>query len=137
MTQELSTEVRTRYFETDQMGMVHHSSFFVWFEIGRTEYLRASGATYRDLEKDDLFMPVLESYCRHLKPARYDDVLQIGTRCERVKRVRLRFDYSVRRPADDALLAEGYTVHVATDAGGALRRLPQDLLARIFPEAVS
>jgi len=133
MSELVAAEVRTRYCETDQMGVVHHTNYLVWFEIGRTEFMRAHGATYREMEEQDLFMPVLESYCRHHQPARYDERLRILTRCQRVRRVRLRFDYRVLRVADERLLAEGWTVHVATDAGGSPRRLPPEVLHKLCP----
>lgn len=128
----VTSEVRVRYAETDRMGVVYHTNYLVWFEIGRTEYLRALGSSYREMEARDLFMPVVESYCRYHQPARYDDVVRVEARCRRIKRIRLRFDYRVTREADRALLAEGYTVHVATGAGGAPQRLPEEVLERLF-----
>jgi acyl-CoA thioester hydrolase len=129
----VTSDVRVRYSETDKMGVVYHTHYLVWFEVGRTEYLRAQGSTYRELEARDLFMPVLESYCRYRRPARYDDRVRVETRCRRVERARLRFDYLVTREDDAELLAEGYTVHVATDASGTPRRLPPEIVRHLFP----
>lgn len=121
-----TSEVRVRYAETDQMGVVHHRNFFTWFEVARTDFMRQAGHPYRDLEEQDVFMPVVEVGCRYRRPARYDEVLRIETRCSRQGRVRIRFDYRVLR-ADGELVAEGETVHVATDRQGSPRRLPDDL----------
>lgn len=135
MTGAVASEVRVRYSETDKMGVVYHTHYLVWFEIGRTEFLRAHGSSYRELEERDVFMPVLECYCRYRRSARYDDRVRIETRCRRVQRARLRFDYLVIREADAARLAEGYTVHAATDAAGNPRRLPPEILRRFPPES--
>ena len=130
-------EVRVRYAETDKMGVVYHTNYLVWFEIGRTELLRMRGSTYRELEERGVYLPVLEASCRYLRPAVYDDVIRIETTCERVKRVQLRFHYRLVRPADGAVLAEGSTLHVATDADGTPCRLPRDVLDRLqIPVAV-
>jgi len=135
VTAAVLSDVRVRYSETDKMGVVYHTHYLVWFEIGRTEFLRAQGSSYREMEARDLFMPVLECYCRFRRSARYDDKVRIETRCRRVQRARLRFDHQVIRVDDEMMLAEGYTVHVATDAAGAPRRLPPEIVRRLDLEA--
>jgi acyl-CoA thioester hydrolase len=130
----VTSDVRVRYYETDKMGVVYHTHYLVWFEIGRTEFLRAQGSSYREMEERDLFMPVLEAYCRYRRPARYDDRVRVETRCQRVQRTQLRFDYLVTREEDAALLAEGYTVHAATDSSGTPRRLPPEIVRHLFPD---
>ena len=132
-TESVATELRVRYNETDRMTVVHHTNYLVWFEIGRTELMRALGTTYRDLEEQQLYMPVLEAYCRFQRPARYDDLVRVETRCERLKRAQLRFHYRVVRRDDGELLAEGWTAHVPTDAAGVPRRLPQEVVQKLFP----
>jgi len=119
------TTVRVHYADTDQMGVVYYANYLRWFEVGRTEWLRASGWSYREMERTGVSLPVLEACCAYRQPARYDDELAIDTRASRVSPARLRFDYVIRRAADDTLLAEGHTVHAAVDAAGRPQRLPE------------
>jgi acyl-CoA thioester hydrolase len=131
----VSTEVRVRYQETDRMGVVYHSNFLVWFEVGRVEFLRSLGASYREMEADGVYFPVLEVGCRYHRPARFDDRIEIRTRAERIRWARLRFRYQVARAEDGVLLAEGWTTHAATDEDGSPRRLPREVLEHITPAA--
>jgi len=124
---EGTSTLRVRYAETDQMGVAWHGNFLAWFEVGRTDLLRGRGASYRDLEGDDLRLPVIETGVRYLRPARYDDVLEIRTRLDQVGGARIRFAYSVHRPPETAPLAEGFTTHAAVDGRGHPRRLPAGL----------
>ncbi len=131
MTSDLSsdwstTELRVRYAETDQMGIVYYSNYFVWFEIGRTDFCRHLGFAYREMEQQDgLYVIVAEAKCRYKAPARYDDEILVRT-CLRGTRKRvLVFGYEVYRKAGDELLAEGETVHVITDREGRPRALPE------------
>ena len=96
-----------RYAETDQMGVVYYANYFVWFEVGRTDLLRASGWSYREMEADGFALPVIEAHCEYRQPARYDDELEIRTEGTLLSPVRVRFDYEVVRSADDAALADG------------------------------
>lgn len=116
--------VRVRYAETDKMGVVYYAHYLVWFEIGRTEWLRETGWTYRDMEEQGLALPVIEAHCEYKTGARYDDDLEIRTRARLVSAVRLAFDYDVVRPSDGQLVASGYTVHATLDRGGRPVRLP-------------
>ena len=120
--------VRVRYPETDQMGVVHQSHFLVWFEIGRTELMREAGCAYADLERQGIWMPVVEASCRYLSPARYDEVLEVHTVLSEVSRVTARFTYEVRRPADARLLATGGTRHASIDARGVPCRMPDRVI---------
>ncbi len=133
----VTSEVRVRYQETDRMGVVYHSNFLVWFEVGRVEFLRALGNSYREMEEGGLHFPVLEVSCKYRRPARFDDRIQVRTRAERIRWARLRFHYEVLRAEDGMLLAEGWTTHAATDADGSPHRLPEELLDRIQPVAES
>lgn len=117
------TVVRVRYAETDRMGVVYYANYLVWFEVGRTEWLRESGVTYREMEADGIVLPVIEAHCEYRQPAKYDDELEVLTRATLVTPVRLRFDYEVLRPRNQ-VLAAGYTVHAALDAAGRACRLP-------------
>ena len=126
--------VRVRYADTDQMGMAYHGNYVRWFEVGRTEMLRAQGMSYREVEEAGFRMPVLEVYCRYLKPARYDDELAIETALAEFGRASLRFEYRVVRQADGELLACGMTRHCLLDTAGRPVRPPAffvELLERV------
>ena len=118
------SRVRVRYAEKDQMGVVYHANYFVWFEVGRTDLLRSAGWTYREMEAEGLSLPVIEAHCDYKQSARYDDELEIRTTGELMSPVRVAFSYEVVRPADEALLATGRTVHATLDRGGRPSRLP-------------
>lgn len=121
------TQVRVRYAETDKMGVVHHANYLVWFELGRSEYCRSKGFSYRDMEeKDNAMMVVAEAYCRYKSPAHYDDELTIRTRVAEMRSRTLRFVYEVFREADSLLLAEGETLHVVTDTDKKVRSIPEN-----------
>ena len=117
----VTTEVRVRYAETDQMGIVYYANYLVWFEIGRVELLRSLGLAYSQLEKDhQCILPVVEASCRYRSPARYDDQIIIETRPALLRGSVIKFAYKIwRKPTQDGeerkLLAEGETVHVVCD----------------------
>jgi len=121
----LSTaRVRVRYAETDQMGVVYYANYLAWFEVGRTEWLRSLGWTYREMEAHGSRLPVIEAHCEYRQSARYDDEIEIRTRGELLSPVRIRFAYDVVRRVDGALVAQGHTMHAATDTGGRPKKLP-------------
>ena len=119
------TRVRVRYAETDRMGVVYYANYLVWFEVGRTEWLRSTGWSYREMEHDGISLPVIDVQCEYLQPARYDDEIEIRTRAAILTPVRIRFDYEVVRAADDVVTAVGHTVHAALDPNGRPCRLPE------------
>jgi acyl-CoA thioester hydrolase len=119
-----SSLVRVRYAETDRMGVVYYANYLVWFEVGRTEWLRDTGWSYREMEIDGVWLPVIEAHCEYRQPARYDDEIEIVTRATLLTPVRIRFDYDVVRVRDQALAAVGYTIHAALDPSGRPCRLP-------------
>lgn len=124
--------VRVRYAETDQMGVAYYANYLVWFEVGRTEWLRDTGWTYRAMEDEGLALPVIEAHCQYKLGARYDDELEIRTTGRRVSPIRLAFDYEIVRRQDGALVARGHTVHATIDRAGRPVRLParvKELLA--------
>lgn len=92
-----TSELRVRYAETDQMGVAWHGEYLAWFEVARTDLLRGFGTTYREMEAQGLRLPVIAAEARYLRPARYDDLLQVTARIARMTRVRMAFDYEVRR----------------------------------------
>jgi len=120
-------ELRVRYPEVDRMGVAHHANHFIWFEIGRTELMRARGVTYRGLEEEGVLLPVIEASCAYHAPARYDDLLRVRTRIESATAVRIAFEYRIESEADGRLLATGTTRHASVDRGGRPRRLPARL----------
>lgn len=123
--------ISVRYAETDRMGVAHHSSYLLWFELARTGLLRAAGHAYRDLESRGVRLPVVEYGCKFLKSADYDDALRIETRVRELRSRSVIFDYIVRR--GDDLLAEGFTYHVCVDANQKARRFPDEVLAAMQP----
>lgn len=122
-----SHTVRVRYAETDQAGMAHHSAFLPWFEEGRVELLRSLGKPYQQCEAEGVHFPVREAFCRYWLPARFDDVLTVTTQVEQVRGASARFGYRIIRQADDALIAEGHTLHACVDDAGKVSRLPQTM----------
>jgi acyl-CoA thioester hydrolase len=123
MAAATTTRVRVRYAETDKMGVVYHSNYFVWFEVGRCELLRALGWSYRELEADGVSLPVIHASCDFRQSGRYDDELDVHTTGTLLSPVRVQFDYDVRR--GDTSLATGRTVHAALNGEGRPCRLPQ------------
>jgi acyl-CoA thioester hydrolase len=120
------TEIRVRYAETDQMGIVHHANYLIWFEAGRSELCRARGFSYKEMEeRDNALMVVAETYCRYKSPAYYEDVLIIRTQVAEIRSRSIRFIYEVVRPNDEVLIAEGETLHLVTDETKKVRQVPQ------------
>ena len=126
----VTTEVRVRYAETDQMGIVYYANYLVWFELGRVELLRSLGLAYSRLETDHgCILPVIERICRYRSPARYDDEILIETRPAMLRGSVLKFAYRILRKAregeEQTLLAEGETVHVVCDDQLQRKPLPE------------
>jgi acyl-CoA thioester hydrolase len=122
-----TTQVRVRYAETDQMGIVYYANYLVWFELGRVEVLRTVGYSYNELEiKHGCILPVIDAHCRYRSPAKYDDEILIEAWPSMVRASVIKFAYRILRKAVDGsentLLAEGETVHVVCD--GQLQRKP-------------
>jgi acyl-CoA thioester hydrolase len=121
------SRIRVRYAETDQMGVAWHGDYFAWFEVARTDLLRGQGTSYRELEAQGVRLPVIVAEARYLRPAHYDDLLEVHVRYTRLGRVRLAFDYEVRRPGEASPLATGRTEHAVLDSRGRPIRLPEPL----------
>ena len=120
------TTIRVRYAETDQMGVVYHSNFIIWFEVGRVELLRQLGFEYRDMElQDDCHIAVVDVRVRYKSPARYDDQILVRTRLKNVRDSLLHFTYEVARATDGTLLAEGETTHLVVDKNMERKALPE------------
>jgi acyl-CoA thioester hydrolase len=123
------SRVRVRYAETDKMGVVYYANYFVWFEVGRTDLLRASGWNYGEMEAEGFGLPVIEAHCAYRESAKYDDEIEIRTIAELLSPVRVKFSYEVVRTADAATLATGSTVHATLDRNGRPCRLPERVRA--------
>ena len=123
------TTIRVRYAETDKMGVVYHSNFIIWFEIGRVEMLRQLGFRYRDMEReDDCHIAVADVRVRFKAPARYDDEILIRTRLKNVRDSLLHFGYEIVRAEDGMLLAQGETTHIVVDSKFEKSSMPQKYL---------
>jgi acyl-CoA thioester hydrolase len=130
------SRIRVRYAETDQMGVVYHSNYFIWFEVGRVDLLRQLGFTYREMEqKDGCYIAVVDARCRFKAPARYDDEIVIRTHLKNVRESLIHFGYEAVRDSDGTLLAEGETMHIVTDPDMRKRELPAKYMA-VFKSAV-
>ena len=123
--------VRVRYAETDKMGVVYYANYLVWFEVGRCEWLRATGCTYRQLEAEGTILPVIEAHCEYRRPLRYDDEVEIRARGSLLSPVRIRFDYDVVPAGASEPSATGWTEHAGADTEGRPRRLPP-FVRRLF-----
>jgi acyl-CoA thioester hydrolase len=126
MSEFSETLIRVRYAETDQMGLVYYANYYIYFEVGRVEYMRQRGVNYREMEsQDDSFIVVAESRCRYRRPARYDDLLRIRTRVLAAKRRTIHFGYEIVHDETGELLATGETIHVVCDRNGRPKALPE------------
>ncbi len=134
MLEPVTTSIRVRYAECDPMQVAHHSVYFVWFEAGRADFCRARGIDYIQMERDGLFLPVVEARCRYLSPARYDDDLLLTTRVMERKRRTLRIAYRLER--DNTLIAEGETYQMLIDSKGRPRSWPEPIAALFTPESL-
>ncbi|GKX28586.1 thioesterase [Vallitalea longa] len=105
------TKLKVRYVETDQMGIVHHSKYYPWFEIARGEFITETGMSYRDMEEAGIMMPVLESSCKYIQGAKYEDNLIIQAWISEMNPVKVIFNYNVVREKDDKIIAKGSTKH--------------------------
>jgi acyl-CoA thioester hydrolase len=120
------TRFRVRYAETDQAGVVYHSNYLIWFEVGRVELCRDYGFNYRDMETEaDALLPVIEARVSYRAPARYDDVIVVRTRIIELRSRLIGFAYEIFRANDGTLLAEGQTRHVVMNREGRAKSLPE------------
>jgi acyl-CoA thioester hydrolase len=118
--------VRVRYAETDQMGVVYHANYLIWFEVGRVELIRALGIEYKRMEiEDDCHIVVADAHCRYHDSALYDEVLRIRTRISESRNRMIKFSYEVLRDADGKVLANGETTHVICGSNGRPKLLPE------------
>lgn len=126
---------KVRFVETDMMGVVHHSNYFRWFEMGRVEYLRQAGVYLLDLMDAGILFPISDVSCKYRASAKFDDIVMIETKLAELSKVKMVFSYRVLREADGILLATGSTQNAFTEAKGRIIRLPApyyDNLQRLF-----
>ena len=126
-------KLRPRYAECDPMGVVHHSVYPVWFEMGRTEMLRGDGGSYRDLETAGVFLVVADLSIRFRRPARYDDDLLLRTHLLEGGRARIRHGYELHGP-DGSILATATTTIACVDSAGNLKPIPDAVAAMGVPD---
>jgi acyl-CoA thioester hydrolase len=128
-----STPIRVRFADTDAQGIAHNSRYLVWFEVARVEYLRAFAGGYQALRDHGIEAIVLESFCRYLLPARFDDELVLHTRCLGLRGARFRYEYAIER--GDEIVADGHTEHACVDALTLRPTRVPDWLAEAIREA--
>ncbi len=130
------TRIRVRYAETDQMGVVYHSNHFIWFEVGRVEFMRQLGFSYKNMEReDDCFIAVVDAQCRYKAPVRYDDEVIVRTWLKHVREKVIRFGYELRQAETGTLLAEGETTHIVANAKMKARALPEKYM-KVFRDVL-
>lgn len=132
---ESISKIRVRYVETDQMGVVHHSVYLHWMEIGRSDFLRMRGLSYAQLESMGIRMPVIEVWVKYFNPAKYDEEILIKTSLKECDRIKFTFEYEILKD-EEKILVKGMTKHVATDNNNKPKRIPYEILKIIGGEIV-
>ena len=124
---------RVRYADTDTMGVAYYANYLIWFEVGRGDWLRSHGPSYREVERQHgIVLPVIHVRCEYRVPLTYDEEIEVRTTAELLSAVRVRFRYEIVRRADAVVAAAGETVHASTDRTGRPRRLPASVRS-LFP----
>ena len=135
-TRWVTTEVRVRYAETDQMGVAYYSNYLVWFEVGRSAYCRERGFSYAAMEaRTQAYLAVVEARCRYHSPARYDEVLRIRTSIESLRKRALNFQYEIIKKNSGTLVATGNTTHIVLDENGKPKTLPGEYASLLRPSS--
>ena len=111
----VDTNIRVRYAETDAMGVVHHSSYYLYFEEAREDLIKALGIKYKDMEDMGVMMPLVETHCKYIEAAKYGDELIITSSVKEITPVKVRINYIVKRKEDNKLLAKGETLQTFVD----------------------
>lgn len=120
---EHEVQIRVRYKETDQMGVLYHGNYFTYFEVGRTEMLRSRGISYREMEERGEFAVVVKAECSYHRPAKYDDLLTLKTRLKKITRVKIEHEHELYRGSE--LLAVGHITLAVVNAAGVIQRVPE------------
>lgn len=122
---------RVRFVETDLMGVVHHSNYFRWFEMGRVEYMRQAGVFLTDLLEEGIIFPIRDVSCQYRSPARFDDLICIETTMAELSPVKMVFGYQIMKVEGNVLLATGKTINLFTNSTGKIIRLPGKYYERL------
>ncbi len=125
-------EIRVRYIEIDQMGVVNNVNYFRWLEEGRVELLRNMGVPVIEIEKEGTFLMIVETHCNYMAPARYDELILLETWVSHVGTKSLRFDYQVIRSDRSQVITKAHTVHVCTDKTGKSKPIPPGLKSTLL-----
>ena len=128
MSADNLTIIRVIYGDTDAMGIVYHTNYIKWFEVGRNELMRKLGVAYAEMEKFGVHLPLTRVGCHYLLPAKYDDLLVIETELDYIKRASLKFNSRIWDEKKKNLLVEGYTVHACVNREGKVFRIPPQIL---------
>ena len=134
MSTAIEIEERVRYSETDQMGVAHNGSYFEWFEIGRTEFCRQNGLSYKDIEAQGYYLVVVEAFCKYRKPLRYDDIFLVRVSLREISAKKVVFDYELLTKEERKIVASGYTVHIVTNGRAEVSALPERLKKKMAGE---
>ena len=126
---KFTSNIEVRYAETDQMRIVYYANYLVWFEVGRMEVLKACDLSYAEMEKKGIFLPVKEAYVNYIKPARYEDKLDVEAEITEINRAKIKIIYQIKRK--DELLATGFTFHLFINAQGKAVRAPMELVKKL------
>ena len=127
----VATDIAVRFAETDLMGVVHHSVYAVWLEVGRIAWLEAAGVPYAEIAAGGNHLAVTSLAAQYRTPARFDDVVRIVTRLQELRSRQVSFSYELRRTTDDALLATAATDHICVDLSGQMQRIPPQIWERV------
>lgn len=125
------TEIRIIYADTDQMGVVYHANYLKFFEIGRTEFTRELGISYKTFEENNIFLPVKEAFVDYKKPFKYDDIIVVHSYIGKLKNVAVKIDYEIYHKETNALHTAGYTLHPFVNSEGRIVK-PQDEIYNVF-----
>jgi acyl-CoA thioester hydrolase len=131
LLEKTNVKIRAIYADTDAMGIVYHTNYIRWFEIGRTELFRDMGILYSEIEAAGFNLPLTKVYCHYLLPTHYDDIVQVETNIEYLKRASMKFTYLIWDENRQNLLTEGYSVHACTDRNGKIIRIPPMIVDKI------
>lgn len=117
-------KIRAIYADTDAMGIVYHTNYIRWFEVGRTELFRDMGILYTEVEAAGFNLPLTQVYCHYLLPTHYDDLIFVETEIAYLRRASMKFAYLIWDEKREKLLTEGYSIHACTDRAGKIIRIP-------------
>lgn len=130
----MKIKMRVHFYDTDTMGVVHHANYIRWFETGRVEFLRSIGIDLNEMISDGILFPIVEIQAKYLHPAKFDDELELETTAVALTKVKMEFEYKIRKYGEEKILVEGFSRNVFTDAAtGKIVRLPEKYFTRLNP----